>query len=127
MPSFLLTAALLHPPAAAAIPLHGDAEDDYFGASVSDAGDVDGDGYDDLLVGAPAWDLGPGEVRLYLGGPSGPSIVPALILVGDPLLAGPYGTEYGDSVSGAGDVNGDGFDDVAIAAGGDGVVTIHHG
>ncbi|MDM7917170.1 MAG: FG-GAP-like repeat-containing protein, partial [Candidatus Eisenbacteria bacterium] len=83
-----------------------------FGASVSVAGDVNGDGYDDLIVGAPKY-AGAGTERgaafVYLGGPNG--------LGPNPLwtkVAAQDGSHLGSSVAGAGDVNGDGYADVVV-------------
>jgi hypothetical protein len=84
------------------------------GTSVASAGDVNHDGFDDVLVGAPGYDDGVivgGAVFVYLGAPSGPSTAPSLT-----LSAGQPGALFGQSVAGAGDVNNDGFDDVIVGA-----------
>jgi hypothetical protein len=79
-----------------------------FGLSVASAGDVNGDGYADVLVGSGYTSIYGGSVYLYLGGASGPSTTPV-------TLSNPRGTgAFGDVVAGAGDVNGDGFADVII-------------
>jgi hypothetical protein len=88
---------------------HEDAE---LGAAVAIVGDVDGDGRDDVVVGAPGTDAGRGRAYLYLGGAGGLR-GPVLSLV-DP--SGRPGDALGAAVSGAGDVDGDGLDDVAIGA-----------
>ena len=75
---------------------------DQLGYSVSRAGDVDGDGFDDVIVGAPGAD----QAYIY----SGPNC--NLLCT----LTGGTGDLFGWSVSGAGDVNGDGFDDVIVGA-----------
>jgi hypothetical protein len=85
-----------------------------FGQSVSSAGDVNGDGYDDVLVGAYSYDNGEtdeGRAYLYLGSSTGPSDSPAWTAEGNQASA-----YFGSSVASAGDVNGDGYDDVLVAA-----------
>ncbi|MGE5178495.1 MAG: FG-GAP-like repeat-containing protein [Bacteroidota bacterium] len=84
-----------------------------FGASVAVAGDVNGDGFDDVLVGSPGWGPnlnGQGRAVLYLGSSTGLATTPAWTLQGE-LGGGALGV----AVSSAGDFNGDGFDDVMIA------------
>ncbi|MCB9683743.1 MAG: FG-GAP repeat protein [Alphaproteobacteria bacterium] len=77
------------------------------GFAVSGAGDVNGDGYADVVVGAPFY--GEGAVHLFVGGPAGLSL--AWTVTGNQL-----GMSLGMSVSGAGDVNGDGYDDLLVGA-----------
>ncbi len=88
------------------------------GRTVADAGDLDGDGATDLLVGAPAWDDG---VGMYVGVVyvvSGP-VAPVTDLTTDytARLSGaePW-DEVGGAVAGAGDVDGDGNGDLLVAA-----------
>jgi hypothetical protein len=84
------------------------------GASVASAGDVNRDGFSDLLVGVPGADGGgsdAGEVRVFLGAPTGPGTSPDWTAIGDQA-----GAELGSSVASAGDVNGDGFSDVLAGA-----------
>jgi FG-GAP repeat protein len=83
-----------------------------FGSSVATAGDVDGDGYSDVLVGAPTSASERGYACLFLGSPSGPGQVPAWCVDGPPMLS----SSFGLSVATAGDVNGDGYSDVIIGA-----------
>ncbi len=85
-----------------------------FGAAVASAGDVNGDGYSDVIVGAPSHDQGQadeGRAFLYLGGPAGLSTEAAWTVAGDQAMA-----RLGSAVAGAGDVNGDGYSDVIVAA-----------
>lgn len=85
--------------------------DEGFGQALASAGDIDGDGADDLLIGVP-WDRGGlGAVEVYLGGRGGPALVPDEILRGDEER-GLFGVE----LLGAGDLNGDGYGDVLVKA-----------
>jgi hypothetical protein len=68
---------------------------------LASAGDVDGDGFGDLIIGA--YDAGAAYV--YFGSAAGLSSTPTAILGGG---------RFGYSVSGVGDVNGDGYADIAI-------------
>jgi hypothetical protein len=99
--------------AVADLVLTGEAAGDNFGISVSSAGDVDGDGFADLIVGANANDaagMNAGRAYVYLGG-RGADAVPDVILTGEAAL-----DDFGRSVSSAGDVNGDGLADVIVGA-----------
>jgi hypothetical protein len=85
-----------------------------YGTVVACAGDVNGDGYADILVGAPYYDNGQvdeGAVFLYLGSASGPAVVPAWTFEVNQAQA-----HLGKFLAGVGDVNGDGYDDIALGA-----------
>ncbi|MCA9753361.1 MAG: FG-GAP repeat protein, partial [Gemmatimonadetes bacterium] len=85
-----------------------------FGWSVAPAGDVDGDGYADVVIGAYKDDvqyLDDGSAFLYLGGPAGLGASPAWV-----GTRGETNSAYGWSVAGAGDVDGDGYADVLVGA-----------
>jgi hypothetical protein len=87
-----------------------------FGNSVGTAGDVNGDGYADVIVGAFAFDNGQadeGRAFAYLGSAAGLSPTPAWTAEGDQV-----GARFGISVATAGDVNGDGYADVIVGADG---------
>jgi hypothetical protein len=101
---------------------HAQLESDQYsaqlGISVSGAGDVNGDGYADVIVGAYSYDAGEfneGAAFVFLGSASG-------IADGDPATAAAQlesdqaSAYLGTSVSGAGDVNGDGYADVIVDA-----------
>lgn len=100
-------------PTAASLTLVGRAMGESFGAAVSVSGDVNGDGFNDLLVGAPLNDhagTGAGRVYLYLGGPHF-ATTPALTLDGPGM-----GASFGASLAILGDADGDGYDDFAVGA-----------
>jgi len=83
------------------------------GSSVAGAGDVNGDGYCDIIIGIPVYPYSSphGRAVAYYGGPSGPSATADWTYDFDTL-----GASFGECVAGAGDVNADGFSDVIIGA-----------
>ena len=95
----------------------GDEDGASFGTSVASAGDVDNDGFGDVIVGAYRHDGGAGvganrgRVYLFKGGPTGLSTTPSWTATGDEDEA-----KIGNSVAGAGDVDGDGYDDLVVGA-----------
>ena len=93
--------------------LSGEATGDYFGISVAGAGDVNRDGFADVIVGAYQNDAGgldAGRAYVFLGGKT-PHDRPDLVLTG----AG-EGDSFGFSVAAAGDMNQDGYGDVIVGA-----------
>ncbi len=115
--------------------LVGEEVDDWAGSCVAGAGDVDGDGLGDVLVGAYSFDgVGIEAGRAYLirgGGVSG-----AIDLADADVIFEAEGSQHwaGKGVSSAGDVNGDGLDDVLIGVPGEnsngqfaGAVYVFHG
>jgi hypothetical protein len=102
------------------------------GTHVAAAGDVNGDGFEDVVVSAPGWDRHPGgpkafevgplpdharyttdegAVFVFHGSPTGLAPTAARVIVGIER-----GERFGSAIAGAGDVNGDGFDDVLVGA-----------
>ncbi|MBI5362767.1 MAG: VCBS repeat-containing protein [Planctomycetes bacterium] len=86
-----------------------------FGASVAWAGDVNNDGYTDVIAGAPSFGSGPqvlaGRAQLFLGNASTTLGAAVWTFVGPDA-----GARFGSSVGSAGDVNGDGYLDVVVGA-----------
>jgi hypothetical protein len=105
---------------------------DQFGSALA-TGDIDGDGYDDLVVGAPYEDfqttVDAGAVYVYRGSPHG--------LVGDRFLVAsdagqtPVASDLLGGAIALGDLNGDGYDDVVVGAqgfgSGNGAVFVWYG
>jgi len=112
--------------------IQGDATGDSAGWSVSSAGDVNGDGFDDMIVGARLGDDGggnAGEAYLVFGRASdfgtadaaGRRVIDLTFFAPTLgfIIQGDLGSDLaGQSVSAAGDVNGDGFDDLIVGANG---------
>jgi hypothetical protein len=93
---------------------HPDGAQAGFGYVLAAAGDVNGDGYGDLAVGECERYRSGGQVRVYLGGPSGPLLSSPETLTSSDGLKG-----FGCRVTAAGDLDGDGYGDVAVARVGD--------
>jgi len=86
----------------------------YYGESLASAGDVNNDGFDDIIVGGVNYTNGEtqeGTARLFYGSSGGPSLIPDWTYESDQNFA-----RLGSSVNSAGDVNGDGYMDVIIGA-----------
>lgn len=106
--------------------IQGNSIQDYLGSSVSYAGDVNDDGIDDVIVGAPGADNGGryngGEAYVIFGSTSG---FPSLLFITDLDGSNGFAIEsegeqdeqfLGQSVGFAGDVNGDGIGDILVGA-----------
>ncbi|MCC6846494.1 MAG: FG-GAP-like repeat-containing protein [Bacteroidetes bacterium] len=86
----------------------------HFGTSVAGGGDINGDGYADITVGAPQYtngQLNEGGIFIYLGTSSGPSVNSSFTAESDQTDAA-----YGTSVANLGDINGDGYSDIGVGA-----------
>jgi len=119
--SFVVDLAAL--PSSAGFMIQGDSANDSAGYKVSSAGDVNGDGFDDLIVGAPMGDNGggtdAGEAYVIFGKASGFGTIDLTTLSpanGFMIQGDRAGDRAGWSVSAAGDVNGDGLADLIIGA-----------
>ncbi len=92
----------------------GDIGNVEFGYSAASAGDVNGDGYSDVVVGAPQWSTNgsrEGKAFVYLGSATG------LATSASWAVAGTQASGYfGSAVASAGDINGDGYSDIAVGA-----------
>lgn len=92
----------------------GGATNSEFGDFITAPGDVNGDGFPDVLVGAPAYSANgqpTGRVSLFMGGPNGLS--PSPTWTADGITAN---SQFGQAISGVGDVNGDGCSDFVVGA-----------
>lgn len=74
-----------------------------YGDGIS-AGDINGDGFEDIAVGAPVYEP-TGAVFIYFGAASGPSIIPNEVIFGE-------GITFGNRVDCKGDINNDGYNDL---------------
>jgi cysteine-rich repeat protein len=94
-----------------------------FGSSVACVGDLNGDGFSDIAVGADGDSSAVGKVYVYLGNPVGVPVAPSF------TLTSPNGSasDFGFSVANAGDVNGDGFNDLVVGADSSGTVYLYLG
>ncbi|MCP4804593.1 MAG: hypothetical protein GY913_07250 [Proteobacteria bacterium] len=115
----------------------GDTSNDYLGRTVRGLGDIDGDGFDDIGVGAANADhaaTNGGTVYLFLGDASRRTGTGAAQDEADHLISGTGAYDYvgyRDTLAPLGDLDGDGLDDVGIGAYGanddDGLMFVRYG
>jgi hypothetical protein len=89
----------------------GNAANKQLGYSVSRGGHMNNDNYDDVIVGAPGYNANEGAVFVFYGSSKG--LNPTTFTT---LRANIAGARFGTFLSGGGDVNGDGYDDVVVGA-----------
>ncbi len=100
--------------------IHGINSNDYSGWSVSGAGDFNKDGFNDIIIGAYGVNSKAGASYLIYGNKTNVlqdiNLASLLPTQGFPIYGALAGDESGYSVSGAGDINGDGYGDIIIGA-----------
>ena len=107
--------------------IQGANNNDYFGHSISAAGDVNGDGFGDILISAPGADEGgsnKGAAYIVFGKSAAFAATLSITTldgkIGFKIPGTTTGDQLGYSVSSAGDINGDGLDDILLATNSDG-------
>ena len=94
----------------------GEGRDSFAGYAVASAGDVDGDGLDDILIGAFGWEDSTGQSYLVLAASLGTTQTRDLSTVDHIFNGEDEGSRFGHALAGVGDVDGDGLDDVMFGS-----------
>jgi len=99
--------------------IYGDDASDGSGFSLS-SGDINGDGYDDVIIGAlfadPAGGTSAGETYVILGSAAPPAIIDLNSISADMTICGDDADDWSGTSVSSGDINGDSYDDVIIGA-----------
>jgi hypothetical protein len=91
--------------------------EDWFGYDVEGVGDINKDGYDDFMISSLYnWSNAKGRAYLFFGGDT-ISFENCITFVDTTAIGKPMDSFFGRSISNIGDINEDGFDDIAISAG----------
>ncbi|MCM2506084.1 integrin alpha, partial [Aureimonas altamirensis] len=99
--------------------VNGEGTATYFGGSVAGAGDVNGDGLADIVVGATGYNNSAGRSYVIFGKTSGTAVAASAVAAGSggfALHGEASSVSLGVSVSGAGDINGDGLADIVVGS-----------
>jgi hypothetical protein len=125
--------------------VRGSQRDAHLGTHVAFAGDVNADGFDDVVFAAPGWDRRAGAPKVFATGALDPheryttdegAILvfhgsPTGLMPGRAIVGLERGERFGSAIAGVGDVDGDGFDDVLVGAtgklGGRGALSLFDG
>jgi len=108
-------------PATTGFTITGKTAGDYLGYRASRAGDINNDGYDDIIIGAIGFSSSRGAAYVIYGGPISSNIDLSTTTL-DPATTGfmikgeNTGDQFGYSVNPAGDINKDNYDDIIIGA-----------
>lgn len=89
--------------------LTGENVNEYFSENAWSGGDLNGDGYEDLIIGAPGYNNFQGRIYVYYGGLSMDGIA-------DLTLVGENSSDWFGWFCALGDINGDSFDDMIVTA-----------
>ena len=91
--------------------------DSSLGCSISNAGDIDGDGFGDVIIGASETYRTVGVAKVLNGSTSVYNILPKQELNYRPTCSTTFARKFGDVVTNIGDINGDGYSDAAVSGG----------